>query len=187
MENCTNILYKSISRWYTSIRNVKKGNNNMTKLNDIKALENKFIQSMGSGISSADSLYYLIDSANTSQTGQSLASAMFRLKAKGDDQGYRAVSAIVGTIFKGAKLKKAKDKKTLVLDISKAEFDSEKMGRFADALNKKLSIRSTLVKYIKGNVEKKDVELPKSAKAFVERMNKEGFSKVAIIAAIQAL
>lgn len=159
----------------------------MTKLNDIKALENKFIQSMGSGISSADSLYYLIDSANTSQTGQSLASAMFRLKAKGDDQGYRAVSAIVGTIFKGAKLKKAKDKKTLVLDISKAEFDSEKMGRFADALNKKLSIRSTLVKYIKGNVEKKDVELPKSAKAFVERMNKEGFSKVAIIAAIQAL
>lgn len=155
--------------------------------NDIKALENKFITSMGSGISSSESLYYLIDSAETSQTGQSLASAMFRLKAKGDQQGYRAVSAIVGAIFKGAKLKTAKDKKTLVLDISKAQFDAPAMSRFADAVNKKLSIRATLVKHVKGTVEKKDVELPKSVAAYVKRMNKEGFSKGAVIAAIQAL
>ena len=79
--------------------------------NDIKSLENKFITSMGSGISSSESLYYLIDSAETSQSGQSLASAMFRLKAKGDSQGYRAVSAIVGAVFKGAKLKTAKIKR----------------------------------------------------------------------------
>ena len=161
----------------------------MTKVNtnDIKALENKFVQSMGSGISSAESLYYLVDSANTSKTGQSLASAMFRLKSKGDIQGYRAVSAIVGAIFKGAKLKTAKDKKTLVLDISKAKFDAPAMSRFADAVNKKLSIRSTLVKHIKGTVEKKDVELPKSSRAFADRMNKEGFSLDAVIASFQAI
>ena len=159
----------------------------MTKVNDIKTLENKFITSMGSGISSSESLYYLIDSAETSQSGQSLASAMFRLKAKGDQQGYRAVSAIVGAVFKGAKLKTAKDKKTLVLDITGAEFDAFAMSRFADAVNKKLSIRSTLVKHVKGTVNKADVELPKSSKAFAERMNKEGFTLDAVIASLQAL
>ena len=159
----------------------------MTQVNDIKALENKFITSMGSGISSSESLYYLVDSAETSQTGQSLASAMFRLKAKGDQQGYRAVSAIVGAIFKGAKLKTAKDKKTLVLDISKANFDASAMSRFADAVNKKLSIRSTLVKHVKGTVEKKDIELPKSSRAFADRMNKQGFTLDAVIASLQAI
>lgn len=163
----------------------------MTKVNtnDIKSLENKFIQSMGSGVSSAESLYYLVDSANTSKTGQSLASAMFRLKSKGDVQGYRAVSAIVGIVFKGSKLKTAKDKKTLVLDISKAEFDVFAMSRFAAAIHpdQKLSIRSTLVKYVKGDVEKKDVELPKSARAFAERMNKQGFTLDAVIASFQAI
>jgi len=112
---------------------------------------------------------------------------MFRLKAKGDQQGYRAVSSIVGAIFKGAKLKTAKDKKTLVLDITDAEFNTLAMSRFADAVNKKLSIRSTLVKHVKGEVTKKDVELPKSSKAYAERMNKEGFTLDAIIASFQAL
>jgi hypothetical protein len=142
---------------------------------------------MGSGISATESLYNLVANANTSKSGQSLASAMFRLKAKGDAQGYRAVSAIIGEIFKGAKLKTAKDKKTLVLDISKSELNEKSMTRFADAINKKLSIRSTLVKHIKGTVEKKDVELPKSSKAYYERMNKEGFTLDAIIASFQAL
>ena len=61
------------------------------------------------------------------------------------------------------------------------------MSRFADAVNKKLSIRSTLVKHVKGTVNKADVELPKSARAFVDRMNKEGFTLDAVIASLQAL
>jgi Zn-dependent alcohol dehydrogenase len=110
------------------------------------------------------------------------------LKAKGDAQGYRIVSSIVGTIFKGAKLKKAKDKKTLVLDISNAKFDSEAMIRFEDAVTKKLSIRGALAGHIKGEIKpKKKIELPKASKAYVERMIKEGYNIDAIVASIQAL
>ena len=156
--------------------------------NNIKTLENRFVTSMGSGVSASESLYKIIESANVSKSGQSLASALFRLKAKGDVQGYRIVSSIIGTIFKGAKLKKAKDKKTLVLDISNAKFDSAAMARFEDAVNKKLSIRGALAGHIKGDIKtKKKIELPKASKAYVERMIKEGYNIDAIIASIQAL
>tara|TARA_R110001606_G_scaffold161347_1_gene305228 strand:- start:267 stop:746 length:480 start_codon:yes stop_codon:yes gene_type:complete len=156
--------------------------------NNIKTLENKFVTSMGSGVSASESLYKIVESANASKSGQSLASVLFRLKAKGDAQGYRIVSSIVGTIFKGAKLKKAKDKKTLVLDISNADFDSEAMIRFEDAVNKKLSIRGALAGHIKGDIKtKKKIDLPKTSKTFVDRMIKEGYSIDAIIASIQAL
>ena len=156
--------------------------------NNIKTLENKFVTSMGSGVSASESLYKIIESANASKSGQSLASVLFRLKAKGDVQGYRIVSSIIGTIFKGAKLKKAKDKKTLVLDISNADFDSAAMARFEDAVTKKLSIRGALAGHIKGEIKpKKKIELPKASKAYVDRMIKEGYNIDAIIASIQAL
>jgi hypothetical protein len=66
--------------------------------NNIKTLENKFVTSMGSGVSASESLYKIVESANSSKSGQSLASVLFRLKAKGDAQGYRIVSSISGII-----------------------------------------------------------------------------------------
>ena len=132
--------------------------------NDIKSLENKFITNMGSGVAAGANLYELIRTTMNSEDGRSLASAIARLIKKGDTQGASATKAIVGAVFVGAKLKKAKDKKTL-----------------------KLSLRSTLVKEVLNKKNPSKVELPKSAEAFVKRMNKSGFTKAAIIAAIQGL
>lgn len=155
--------------------------------NDIKALENKFVTNMGSGVAASANLYELIRTTMNSEDGRPLASAISRLINKRDTQGATAVKAIVGAVFVGAKLKKAKDKKTLILDISNVDVDNFALSRFADAVDKKLSLRSTLVKAVRGVANKKPTELPTSVAAYVKRMNKEGFSKGAIIAAIQAL
>jgi len=89
----------------------------------------------------------------------------------------------------GAKIKKAKDKKTLIIDISKVDVDNFAFSRFAAAIHpdRKLSLRSTLVKEVLNKKKPDEVKLPKSAEAFVKRMNKAGFTKAAIIAAIQGL
>ena len=85
--------------------------------NDIKSLENKFVNNMGSGIAASANLFELVRTTMNSEDGRPLASAIARLTKKGDTQGVTAVKAIVGAVFVGAKLKKAKDKKTLILDI----------------------------------------------------------------------
>lgn len=157
--------------------------------NDIKSLENKFITNMGSGVAAGANLFELVRTTMNSEDGRPLASAIARLINKGDTQGASAVKAIVGAVFVGAKLKKAKDKKTLILDISKADVDNFAYSRFAAAIHpdRKLSLRSTLVKEVLNKKKPSKVELPKSAEAFVKRMNKEGFTKAAVIAAIQGL
>ncbi len=159
----------------------------MTKVNDIKSLENKFITNMGSGIAASSNLFELIKSTVSSEDARPLASAVARLLNKGDKQGATAVKAIIGAVFVGAKIKKAKDKKTLVIDISNVEVDSFAYSRFAAAVEKKLSLRSTLVKEVLNKKNPEEVKLPKSAEAFVKRMNKAGFTKAAVIAAIQGL
>jgi hypothetical protein len=157
--------------------------------NDIKSLENKFVNNMGSGVAAGANLFELVRTTINSEDARPLASAIARLLNKGDTQGVSAVKAIVGAVFVGAKLKKAKDKKTLILDISKADVDNFAYSRFAAAIHpdRKLSLRSTLVKEVLNKKKPSKVELPKSAEAFVKRMNKEGFTKAAVIAAIQGL
>ncbi|MGB1270154.1 MAG: hypothetical protein ACPG45_10500 [Flavobacteriaceae bacterium] len=157
--------------------------------NDIKSLENKFVNNMGSGVAAGANLFELVRTTINSEDARPLASAIARLLNKGDTQGVTAVKAIVGAVFVGAKLKKAKDKKTLILDISKADVDNFAYSRFAAAIHpdRKLSLRSTLVKEVLNKKKPSKVELPKSAEAFVKRMNKEGFTKAAVIAAIQGL
>jgi hypothetical protein len=155
--------------------------------NDIKSLENKFITNMGSGVAAGANLFELVRTTMNSEDGRPLASAIARLINKGDTKGASAVKAIVGAVFVGAKLKKAKDKKTLILDIDNVDVDNFAYSRFAAAVDRKLSLRSTLVKEVLNKKNPTKVELPKSVAAYVKRMNKEGFSKGAIIAAIQAL
>ena len=157
--------------------------------NDIKSLENKFVNNMGSGVAAGANLFELVRTTMNSEDGRPLASAIARLINKGDTQGASAVKAIVGAVLVGAKLKKAKDKKTLILDIDNVKVDNFAYSRFAAAIHpdRKLSLRSTLVKEVLNKKNPVKVELPKSVAAYVKRMNKEGFSKGAIIAAIQAL
>ena len=157
--------------------------------NDIKSLENKFITNMGSGVAAGANLYELIRTTMNSEDGRSLASAIARLIKKGDTQGASATKAIVGAVFVGAKLKKAKDKKTLILDITNVDVDNFALSRFAAAIHpdRKLSLRSTLVKEVLTQKKPSKVELPKSSKAFAERMNKQGYTLDAVIASLQAL
>ena len=155
--------------------------------NDIKAIENKFVTAMGSGIAASGHLRDLVANVVTSQDGRPLASAIARLISKGDKQGANSVRAIIGAIMPGAKIGKAKDKKTIVLSLKDAKFDDTAMQRLSDGVERKLSLRAALVKEVKGATEKTAVELPKATGDFVKRMEKEGFSKSAIIAAISAL
>ena len=154
--------------------------------NDIKTIENKFVTAMGSGIAASGHLRDLVASVVTSQDGRPLASAIARLMTKGDKQGANAVRAIIGAIMPGAKVGKAKDKKTIVLSLKDAKFDDDAMQRFDAAVGEKLSIRSTLVKRVKGDTDKPEFVLPEYAAKLVKRLEKEGVTKAALIAAIQA-
>jgi hypothetical protein len=154
--------------------------------NDIKAIENKFVTAMGSGIAASGYLLEIVASVIKSEDGRPLASAIARLNSKGDKQGSNAVRAIIGAIFVGAKVKTANDKKTIVLSLKDAKFDDAAMQRLSDGVERKLSLRSTLVKEVKGDVEKAPVDLPKKMAAVLKLMEKEGFSKAACIAALQA-
>ena len=154
--------------------------------NDIKTIENKFITNMGSGVGAGAALLDLVKDTVKTSDGRHIASAIARLNSKGDKQGANAVRAIIGAIMPGAKIGKAKDKKTIVLSLKNAKFDDEAMQRFDAAIGEKLSIRSTLVKRVKGDTEKADFVLPEYAAKLVKRLEKEGVTKAALIAAIQA-
>ena len=154
--------------------------------NDIKTIENKFVTNMGSGVGAGAALLDLVKDTVKTSDGRHIASAIARLLSKGDTQGANAVRAIIGAIMPGAKIGKAKDKKTIVLSLKNAKFDDEAMQRFDAAIGEKLSIRSTLVKRVKGDTEKADFVLPEYAAKLVKRLEKEGVTKAALIAAIQA-
>jgi len=154
--------------------------------NDIKTIENKFVTNMGSGVGAASALLELVRDTLTTGDGRHIASAIARLMSKGDKQGANAVRSIVGAIMPGAKIGKAKDKKTIVLSLKEAKLDDDAMSRFNDAIGEKLSIRSTLVKRVKGETEKPELVLTDYAAKLVKRMNDKGVTKAALIAAIQA-
>ena len=154
--------------------------------NDIKTIENKFVTNMGSGVGAASALLELVRDTLTTGDGRHIASAIARLMSKGDKQGANAVRSIVGAIMPGAKIGKAKDKKTIVLSLKEAKLDDDAMSRFNDAIGEKLSIRSTLVKRVKGETEKPELVLTDYTAKLVKRMNDKGVTKAALIAAIQA-
>lgn len=154
--------------------------------NDIKTIENKFVTNMGSGVGAGAALLELVKDTVKTSDGRHIASAIARLLSKGDKQGANAVRAIIGAIMPGAKIGKAKDKKTIVLSLKNAKFDDEAMQRFDAAVGEKLSIRSTLVKRVKGDTDKPEFVLPEYAAKLVKRLEKDGVTKAALIAAIQA-
>ena len=154
--------------------------------NDIKVIENKFVTNMGNGTVAGAHLQALVADMITSGDSRHMASAIARLNVKGDKQGSNAVREIVGTIFVGAKMKRAKDKKTIVIAIKDAKTDDAAMARLTQAVEDKLSIRSTMVKRVKGSTEKDAFVLPDFAAKLVKRMEKQNISKAALIAAIQA-
>jgi hypothetical protein len=154
--------------------------------NDIKAIENNFVNSMGSGVAATAHLLELIKGCAVSGDSRNIASAINRLDRKGDVAGTRVVRNVVAAVFEGAKIKKSKDKKSVVLIMKEAVLNDGALDRLESAAVDQLSIRDALVKRVKGDVEKAPVDLPKKMAAVLKLMEKEGFSKAAVIAAMQA-
>ena len=156
-------------------------------VNDIAAVETKFLTAMGNGVIATAHLGALIHDAVSSNDSGHIASVVNKLVKKGDASGSRVVRQVFAAIFTGARFAKAKDKKSIVLKMKGVKLDADALARLDEAVADNLSIRDALVKRVKGDTDKAPTELPKSVTAYLKRMEKDGFSKAAVIAAMQAV
>lgn len=159
--------------------------------NDIQALENDFIDAMGNGASATEHLCALIETSIVSTDFRPISNVINALNRIGDVSGSRVVRSVFAAIFTGATVKKSKDKRNVVVSVAvdKSDaivLDADALARMKEAASDRLSIRDALVKRVKGDVEKAPTDLPKAMSALLKRMEKEGFSKAAVIAAMQA-
>ena len=153
--------------------------------NDIKKIENAFVSKMGSGKVAAKHLLALTIGAVMNGDSRNIASALFRLRKNGDDNGARSTQQIVSIVFPDAKTKIAKDKKSLVLVLGD-KVDKDALDRFTKAVSRdNLSIRgSSLIAAIKGETDKTDFDLSKYAEQIAKRIAKENVTEGALVAAI---
>lgn len=158
--------------------------------NNIQAIEQNFIESMGDGVSATKHLSTLFEASIVSHDFRPISNVINALNRIGDAAGSRVVRSVFALIFTDATVKKSKDKRSIVVsggfDPDGLLLDADALGRMRSAVDDNLSIRDALVKRVKGEVTKPDVELPKSMKVFLKRMQKAGFSQAACVAAMQA-
>ena len=150
--------------------------------NDIKKIENAFVSNMGSGKIAAARLLDLVTFA-TNGDSRNIASALFRLRKNGDNQGAKTAQQIIAIIFPEAKTKIAKDKKSLVITLGKT-VDNDALDRFKNAVKDGLSIRGNLLSAIKGETDTPEFDLAKFAEQIAKRIAKENVTEGALVAAI---
>ena len=151
--------------------------------NDIKKIENAFVSNMGAGKIAAARLLDLITFA-TKGDSRNVAAALFRLRKRGDAQGAKTVQQIVALIFPEAKIKIAKDKKSLVIILGDT-VDNDALDRFKNAVKDGLSIRGNLLAAIKGEDKTENVfDLAKFAEQIAKRIAKENVTEASLVAAI---
>jgi len=159
--------------------------NNMT--NNIKTIEDKFVNAMGSGVAASGHLLTLMVNTAQSEDGRNLASAIARLNKKQDKQGSNAVRQVIASVFVGAKIKKAKDNKTILLSLKDANLNQEAMQRLSDGVKKGLSLRSTLAKTVKGETAKpKEVTASSIAVPAAKKAVKANIKKAQYMATMEA-
>ena len=145
----------------------------LTQVNDIAAVETKFLNAMGNGIVATAHLAALIHDAKTSKDSGRIASVVNKLVKKSDVNGSRVVRQVFAAIFVGAKFAKSKDKKSIVLKMKGVTLNVDALARLDDAVKDNLSIRDALVKRVKGeatSMTKTDAE--KLAKAYIAATHK---------------
>lgn len=123
-----------------------------TQVNDIKAVEDKFINGLGSGVSAAEHLATLMESVSVSRDTTVIARVLSRAENKGDTAASGVIRFVTGQVFPGAKIVKPKDTKGIpTLKIKGINADTAAITRLKDAVERKLSIRhSTFRKVVKG-------------------------------------
>lgn len=154
----------------------------------VKTARNTFVKSMGDGAKAAQALKVMIDDMLDNELdGRVIAAALNDITTNQvqDLAGYRATKAILGLIFTGLKFK-LDDQENIKIGTKNAVFNPEVYNRFADAVADGVSIRGTLVDRVKGEKDKVEFDLVKYASQLVKRADKEGITKAALIAAIQA-
>lgn len=124
-----------------------------TQVNDIKAVEDKFINGLGSGVSAAEHLATLMESVSVSRDTTVIARVLSRAENKGDTAASGVIRFVTGQVFPGAKIVKPKDTKGVpTLKIKGINADTAAIARLKDAVERKLSIRhSTFRKVVKGD------------------------------------
>jgi hypothetical protein len=159
--------------------------------NDIQAIEQNFIDAMGDGGSATVHLSTLLETSIVSRDFSPVSNVINALNRIGDTSGSRVVRSVFSLIFPDATVKKTKDGRGVIVA---AAYDADGLVVAYDALDRmrgavtdKLSIRDALVKRVKGEVVKKEVELPKTMATLLKRMMKEGHSQAACVAALQAV
>jgi len=161
--------------------------NNNTNAIDIAKTIKAFNTALGNGKNAATYLCSIVDwTMNGVETDSTKLSGIIdRAEREGDVNASKAIRAVVGAVWTSARTSKSKDKRSTVLKLGSV-IDMDALARLGEAQERGLSLRSTLVKHVKGETEKAQVELPKWATAQLKRMEKEGFTKAAMIAALQA-
>jgi len=145
-----------------------KGNTMINNsVNDVKAIEDKFVVAMGSGVAATRHLADLIVSITVSYDTRNVSSIINRLDNKHDASGSRAVRQIFKAIFTGASYVKSKDKKSIVLKMKDKTVDIEALTRLHEGAASGLSIRATLVSHVKGDIAKPEYDQGKVIKALV--------------------
>lgn len=155
--------------------------------NDIKKVEDRFVNSLGSGEGAARSLLEMIEAVSVSRDATVLSRAIIRAESKGDTSAASLVRFVVGEVWKGAKLTRSKDKKSISIKIKGVQACEDTIGRLRDGVDRKLSLRhSTFRKVVKGDTgdNKKDFDANAWANREVKKHTRAEID--AMIAALQA-
>ena len=155
--------------------------------NDIKTIEDRFVNSLGSGAGAASALLSMIEAVVVSRDATVLSRAILRAESKGDTSAASLVRFVVGEVWKGAKITRSKDKKSVSIKLKGIAACDETVGRLRDGVSRKLSLRhSTFRKVVKGDTgeDKKDFDANAWANREVKKHTRAEID--AMIAALQA-
>lgn len=154
--------------------------------NDIEAIEDKFVSSLGAGKSAARHLLALVEAVVSSRDTTIISRAAYRAEGKGDKQAAGILKFVTGQVFPGAKYSAPKEGAPKIT-IKGITADTAAVDRFRKAVEKNLSIRhSAFREAIKAETD--TVEKEFDPKAWAERTIKaKGKDNLeAMIAALQA-
>lgn len=140
-------------------------------------------RNLGNGKKAAANMLNLMNEMAQKNDSNRLAVLMHRIKKeKNDMQALGAMKTIITSIYIGAKVGQDKMGRT-VIKTKDATYDKDAHQRLADGVKDGLSLRDTLAKRVRGEIEKKDKPVADAAKALCKKHDKAYIT--ALIAALQ--
>ena len=143
---------------------------------DMQEVETAFVTAMGNGKTATKRFAELVDhAAKADMDTRHIASAITKLRRKGDNQGARVAKKIVGAVFEGATFGKSKDGKTVTIRTKKAYVNADALANLMGAAGDNLTFRDALLKKVKG-----ETTTPKKDAAWVENNAAVNIAKAGI-------